>query len=71
MSRFIRIVCGLKSEANAVRISLKAAGVDASTMKIGVSGANADRAEEIAQGFLEEAPRRSSARGSAAGSIRR
>ena len=54
MSGFIGIVCGLKSEANAVRVSLKAAGVDMSKVKIGVSGANADRAEEIAQGFLDE-----------------
>jgi len=54
MSGFIGIVCGLKSEANAVRASLKAASVDASKVKIGVSGANADRAEEIAQGFLDE-----------------
>ena len=54
MSGFIGIVCGLKSEANAVRVSLKAAGVDMSKVKIGVSGANADRAEEIAQGFLDD-----------------
>ncbi len=54
MSGFIGIVCGLKSEANAVRLSMKASGVDASKVKIGVSGANADRAEEIAQGFLDE-----------------
>ncbi|MCB2113084.1 MAG: hypothetical protein R3C42_08940 [Parvularculaceae bacterium] len=54
MSGFIGIVCGLKSEANAVRASLKAAGVDVSKVMIGVSGANADRAEEIAQGFLDD-----------------
>lgn len=54
MSGFIGIVCGLKSEANAVRQSLKAAGVDASKIRIGVSGANADRAEEIAKGFLSD-----------------
>lgn len=53
MSGFIGIVCGLKSEANAVRISMKAAGVDEKKVRIGVSGANADRAEEIAQGFLD------------------
>lgn len=54
MSGFIGIVCGLKSEANAVRASMKAAGVDASKVKIGVSGANADRAEKITQEFLNE-----------------
>lgn len=54
MSGFIGIVCGLKSEANAVRESMKAAGIDACKVKIGVSGANADRAEEITQGFLDE-----------------
>lgn len=54
MSGFIGIVCGLKSEAVAVSASMKAAGVDAAKVKIGVSGANADRAEEIAQGFLDE-----------------
>lgn len=51
---FIGIVCGLKSEANAVRVSLKAAGIDENKVRIGVSGANADRAEEIAQGFLDD-----------------
>ena len=54
MSGFIGIVCGLKSEANAVRASMKAAGVVASKVLIGVSGANADRAEEIAQGLLDQ-----------------
>lgn len=57
MSGFIGIVCGLKSEANAVRVSMKAVGVDAAKVKIGVSGANADRAEEIAQEFLNEGAR--------------
>lgn len=54
MSGFIGIVCGLKSEAVAVKAGMKAAGINASKVKIGVSGANADRAEEIAQGFLDE-----------------
>lgn len=54
MSGFIGIVCGLKSEAAAVEASLKAAGVDASKVRIGVSGANALRAEEIAWGFLNK-----------------
>jgi adenosylhomocysteine nucleosidase len=52
MSGYIGIVCGLKSEAVAVRTSMKAAGIDANKVRIGISGANADRAEEIAQGFL-------------------
>lgn len=54
MSGFVGIVCGLKSEAAAVRASMKAAGLGEKKVKIGVSGANAARAEEIAQGFLDE-----------------
>ncbi len=54
MNGFVGIVCGLKSEAAAVGVSLKAAGIDEAKVKIGVSGANASRAEEIAQGFLDE-----------------
>lgn len=54
MSGFIGIVCGLKSEAAAVRAGMKAAGIDEEKVRIGVSGANAARAEEIAQGFLED-----------------
>jgi len=57
MSGFIGIVCGLKSEANAVRLSLKAAGIDEKKVRIGVSGANADRAEGIAQKFLDDGAR--------------
>ena len=57
MSGFVGIVCGLKSEAVAVRASMKAAGIDESKVRIGVSGANADRAEEIAQGFLSDGAR--------------
>lgn len=47
--RFIGIICGLKSEAQAV-----AAVVDGAKIRIGVSGANAARAEDIAQGFCQE-----------------
>jgi nucleoside phosphorylase len=54
MSGFIGIVCGLKSEAGAVSASMKAAGIDEKKVRIGVSGANAARAEEIAQGFLNK-----------------
>lgn len=57
MSGFIGIVCGLKSEAVAVRASMKAAGIAENKVRIGVSGANADRAEEIAQGFLSDGAR--------------
>ncbi|GJL93588.1 hypothetical protein [Hyphococcus sp.] len=43
---FIAVICGLKSEAAAV-----AASVDRSKIRIGVSGANAARAEDLARGF--------------------
>ncbi len=52
MSAFVAIVCGLKSEAAAIRVSLASAGIDAAAARIGVSGANAARAEEITDGFL-------------------
>ncbi|MEO0398559.1 MAG: hypothetical protein AAF224_03950 [Pseudomonadota bacterium] len=51
MTQFIGIVCGLKSEAAAVR-----AATDASTrqkLQIGVSGADAARAERIAMDFAD------------------
>ncbi|PQA85507.1 nucleoside phosphorylase [Hyphococcus luteus] len=48
-SNFIGVICGLKSEAQAV-----AAGVDKSKIRIGVSGANAARAEDIARDFCNE-----------------
>jgi adenosylhomocysteine nucleosidase len=51
---FVGILCGLKSEAAAVRASMKAAGLDEQKVKFGVSGANAERAEAIAQQFLDE-----------------
>lgn len=57
MTAFVGIVCGLKSEAAAVRASMKAAGIDETKARIGVSGANAARAEEIAQGFLGDGAR--------------
>lgn len=49
---FIAVICGLKSEAGAV-----AAGVDASKTRIGISGADAARAEEIARGFCKDGAR--------------
>ncbi|MFN0023481.1 MAG: hypothetical protein ACKVS5_06235 [Parvularculaceae bacterium] len=54
MSGFIAIICGLKSEAAAIKASLEAAGIDAAKARIGVSGANAARAEEITIDFLGE-----------------
>lgn len=57
MKGFIGIVCGLKSEAAAVRASMTAAGVDEKKVKIAVSGANAARAEKIAQSFLDDGAR--------------
>ena len=47
--KFIGVICGLKSEAAAV-----SASVDQSKIRIGVSGANAARAEEIAKQFCDE-----------------
>ncbi len=46
---FIGVICGLKSEAEAVSVS-----VDVSRIRIGVSGANAARAEEIARQFCND-----------------
>jgi len=46
---FIGVICGLKSEAEAV-----SASVDKSKIRIGVSGANAARAEEIAREFCND-----------------
>ncbi|MEZ5921748.1 MAG: hypothetical protein R3C60_10405 [Parvularculaceae bacterium] len=57
MSGFVAIICGLKSEAVAVKASAKRAGVNASKFRIGVSGANADRAEAIARDFLADGAR--------------
>ena len=48
-AKFIGVVCGLKSEAQAV-----AASGDQANIRIGVSGAHAGRAEEIARGFCEQ-----------------
>lgn len=48
MTGFIGVVCGLKSEASVVRSI-----VSAEKVQIGVSGANAARAEKIAADFCE------------------
>ncbi len=50
MTGFVAVICGLKSEAAAVRA---ATGKDA-RISIGVSGANAARAEKIANEFCEK-----------------
>ncbi len=47
--KFIAVICGIKSEAAAVRAAL---GED-NQARIGVSGANAARAEELAREFCE------------------
>lgn len=47
--RFLAIVCGLKSEAAAVRAASSSAAV-----RIGVSGASAQRAEALAQAFCRD-----------------
>jgi hopanoid-associated phosphorylase len=46
---FIAIICGLKSEAAAVRDALSAADVAPDKFRIGVSGADAARAEDLAR----------------------
>jgi nucleoside phosphorylase len=50
---FIGVVCGLKSEAAAVRDALRRESLDTDKFRIGVSGANAARAESIARAFAE------------------
>lgn len=47
MSAFVAVICGLKSEAAAIKASLASARIDASKASIAVSGANAARAEEL------------------------
>lgn len=50
---FIGVICGLKSEAEAVSVSVDKNSVRGK-IRIGVSGANAARAEEIARGFCND-----------------
>lgn len=52
MSAFVAVICGLKSEAAAIKASLAAAKIDADKVRIGVSGANAARAEDLAEGLI-------------------
>jgi len=46
---FLAVICGLKSEAAAVR-----AASSSSALRMGVSGASAQRAEALAKGFCKE-----------------
>ncbi|MEL7487685.1 MAG: hypothetical protein AAGJ87_10790 [Pseudomonadota bacterium] len=48
---FVAIVCGLKSEAKAVRNACSASALPDDAVRINVSGASAARAEEIARQF--------------------
>ncbi len=50
--KFIAVICGLKSEAQTVK-----AYVDNAKIRIGVSGANAQRAEELARDFCKAGAR--------------
>lgn len=52
MSAFVAVICGLKSEAAAIKASLAAAKIDQGKARIGVSGANAARAEDLAEGLI-------------------
>ncbi|MDZ7627922.1 MAG: hypothetical protein U5J99_05865 [Parvularculaceae bacterium] len=52
MSAFVAVICGLKSEAAAIKTSLANAKIDAAKARIGVSGANAARAEDLAEGLI-------------------
>lgn len=52
MSAFVAVICGLKSEAAAIRASLAAARIDPSKVRIAISGANAARAEDLTEGLI-------------------
>lgn len=52
-ARFIGVVCGLKSEARAISAALSALSAPASAIRVGVSGADARRAESIARDFAQ------------------
>lgn len=53
-NRFVGVVCGLKSEAAALRDALRREGLDGPIVSVGVSGADAARAEMIARRFVNE-----------------
>ena len=52
MSGFVAVICGLKSEAAAIKASLAAADIDAARARIAISGANAARAEDMTEGLI-------------------
>ena len=54
MSNFIGVVCGLKSEAAAVRAASADADLGTARIRIGVSGANAARAAGVALQLVKE-----------------
>ncbi len=51
---FIGVVCGLKSEAAAARAALRSLGRGSDRLAVGISGANAARAEQIARGYAAQ-----------------
>lgn len=51
---FVAVICGLKSEATAVRAAMASSGIDASQIRIGISGANAAHAEELARDYASK-----------------
>ncbi len=53
-SSFIGVVCGLQSEAVSVKLACATAECPEKNLRIGVSGANAARAEEIARAFCDD-----------------
>lgn len=57
MSGFVAVICGLKSEAAAIKASLTAARIDPAKAKIAVSGANASRAEDLAEDLIKAGAR--------------
>jgi adenosylhomocysteine nucleosidase len=52
MSAFVAVICGLKSEAAAIKTSLSAAGISVAKSRIAVSGANAARAEDLTEELI-------------------
>jgi len=57
MSGFVAVICGLKSEAAAIKASLTAARIDPAKARIAVSGANAARAEDLAEDLIKAGAR--------------
>ncbi|MFN3958714.1 MAG: hypothetical protein ACK4NP_02240 [Parvularculaceae bacterium] len=57
MSGFVAVICGLKSEAAAIKASLTAARIDPAKARLAVSGANAGRAEDLAEDLIKSGAR--------------